>query len=469
MSPTTTRESTTHTDDLQIFLDIVQLVNVHRDEDELIEAVLQRLDQIKASAGIVFRRLDAKSGRLIPCLVRSEVASEDGLLANASPELVELLSTEIPTEGTFEGHALATKKTCTASPEGVPDIEITADYEQLIHKVLELGCHEAHFFAVHAVAPIGTLVMYSIDGVSVDPRRSQLLERAAQVLAFGIEKCRALSLVDRRREELHAANERLTESNRDLEDFAYVASHDLQEPLRKIQAFGDRLESKASERLTADSLANLQRMQGASRQMQVLINDLLRYSRVSSSALKLQRISLSSLLDEVIAAHEREFSSVGATVEVDQSLPVLMVDTGQFDQVFTTLIGNAIKYRRPVKPLVVTVTCDDSEPDVHRITVADNGIGFDQKYADRVFEPFKRLHSAADYAGSGIGLAICRRVLDRHDGTISVQSESGVGSAFTLTLPRSNSTTGQTTTTRAPIETQEEQEEQEEEVSENVE
>ncbi len=461
---TTASESTAHTDDLQIFLDIVQLVNVHRNEDELIEAVLVRLDQMKASAGIVLRRLDPAAGRLISFDIRGRGASSDGLLSNASPELVDLIHTDLGVLGSFEGHALQINKTIAAGlTAGAPDIPVTDDYTDLVFKVLDLGCFETQIYPVHAAEPIGVLNVYSIGDVTLDPRRLQLLERAAQVLAFGIEKCRALALVEKQSDELHAANERLTESNRDLEDFAYVASHDLQEPLRKIQAFGDRLESKASERLTEDSLANLQRMQGASRQMQVLINDLLRYSRVSSSALKLQRISLSSLLDAVIGAHEREFSSLGATIEVDQSLPTLMVDTGQFNQVFTTLIGNAIKYRRPVKPLVVTVTCDDSEPDVHRITVADNGIGFDQKYADRVFEPFKRLHSTADYAGSGIGLAICRRVLDRHDGTISVQSESGVGSAFTLTLPRSKSTAGQATTKCSPTKTPEE------EVSENVE
>lgn len=431
----TATETTAHGDDLRIFLDIVQLVNVHSDEDELIEAVLLRLDQMKASAGIVFRRLDLESGRLVPCSLSQE-ASEDGLLANASTELVDLLGTVIDIEGTFEGHALTTRATCTASPEGVPDIEISSEYDRLIHKVLELGCHEAHFFAVHAVDPIGTLVMYSIDEVAVDPRRSQLLERAGQVLAFGIEKCRALALVEMQSEELHAANERLAESNRDLEDFAYVASHDLQEPLRKIQAFGDRLESKASERLTSDSLDNLQRMQKASQRMQVLINDLLRYSRVSSSALKLERTNLSSLIGQVVASNQRELDDLNATVTIDESLPTLAVDVGQLEQVFATLIGNAIKYRRPVKPLEIKVSYDDTDPEVHHLTVADNGIGFEQKYADRVFEPFKRLHSAADYAGSGIGLAICRRVLDRHNGTISVQSQPGAGSAFTLSFPR---------------------------------
>ena len=429
-----TAKQSTNADDLAIFLDIVQLVNVHSDEDDLIEAVLLRLDQMKASAGIVFRRLDRNGNKLVPCQIRN--ASPDGLLANAGAELQEVLGTILAIEGTFEGHALLTNARCWVSETSLPDIEISESYNQIIHRVLELGCHEAHFFSVHATEPIGTLAMYSIGDVVVDPRRSELLERASQVLAFGIEKCRSLAIADKHRATVEAANARLTESNRDLQDFAHVASHDLQEPLRKIQAFGDRLESKAGDRLTPDSLENLQRMQKASQQMQLLINDLLQYSRVSSASHSPVSTGLSSLVDSVRTNHGKILDEIGGSIVIDSPLPTAAVDVGQFEQVLATLLSNAIKYRRPTKPLEVTVSSSDDDPNFHILSFTDNGIGFDQKYADRVFEPFKRLHSSADYEGSGIGLAVCRRIIDRHNGSISVQSNPGVGTSFHILLPK---------------------------------
>lgn len=424
------------TDDLSVFLDIVQLVNVHSDEEELTQAVLHRLDQMSACAGIVFRRLEPIAGVMYPCPLRDTELHPDGLMANASPELRELLNTvALDVDGTWEGLALSTNSSTIVDAHNIPNFQLSNSYQAVVDRTVTLGATAALFLPVYASEPIGTIALYSIGDVVVDARRAQLLSRAAQVLAFGIEKCRALNQVGEQSEALQAANDRLAESNRDLEDFAYVASHDLQEPLRKIQAFGDRLESKAGDRLTAESVQNLQRMQSASQRMQLLINDLLRYSRVTSASVPTVQIQLGPLLEEVATKHRRQVTDLGGVITIENELPSVAVDPGQFEQIFDTLISNAIKYRRPVKALEIAVRCNVDHPGFHEITFSDNGIGFDQKYADRVFEPFKRLHSSADYEGSGIGLAVCRRILDRHNGAITVESQPGNGSMFSVWLP----------------------------------
>ena len=437
MTGTIDTTRTDNADDLRIFLDIVELVNRHSDEDALIEAVLVRLDQMKASGGLTLRKLDVATRMLEPCPIRATDANPDGLLANAPAGLRELL-VEVPVEldETYDGLALLNNETVLLNGENIPDIELNDRYAQQVRDVYALGCKEAIFFSVHAAEPIGVLALYTIGDMRIDPRRAQLLERAAHVLAFGIEKCRALQRVAEQRKELETANSRLVESNRDLEDFAYVASHDLQEPLRKIQAFGDRLESKAGDRLTGESRENLQRMRDASQRMQILIHDLLRFSRVSSSALKPAPTSLESIINEVVASHRRPLDEAEGSFRIVNDIPAMTVDAGQFEQLFDTLIGNSIKYRQPVKDLTIEVEYHATDPDFHHISVSDNGIGFEQRYAERVFEPFKRLHSTADYEGSGIGLAICRRILDRHEGSITVESEPGEGSKFSVWLPK---------------------------------
>ena len=241
------------------------------------------------------------------------------------------------------------------------------------------------------------------------------------------------------------ANE-LARSNAELEQFASVASHDLQEPLRKILAFGDRLEQKSAASLDEEGLDYLRRMRSAAGRMQDLINGLLMYSRVSTRAQPFQRTDLSEVVKEVLTDLEARIEQVAARIQVD-NLPVLDADPMQMRQLLQNLIGNALKFHRDDRPPVVKVrgalvsaqNAQEIGYSPHeklcRITVEDNGVGFDPRHADRIFAVFQRLHSRKDYEGTGVGLAICRKIAERHGGMISAKSHPGQGAKFSVVLP----------------------------------
>jgi PAS domain S-box-containing protein len=234
-------------------------------------------------------------------------------------------------------------------------------------------------------------------------------------------------------EELRSALRRLEQSNRELEDFAYVASHDLQEPLRKIQAFGDLLRSRHAEALPDQARDYIERMQSAARRMQVLINDLLSFSRVTTKAQPFVRVDLSAVAREVAKDLEVRTHESGGSLHIG-ALPVIDADPLQMRQLLQNLAGNALKFHRPGVPPRVAVQ-GEIENGRCRITVADNGIGFDDKYAERIFTMFERLHSREKYEGTGIGLAICRKIAERHGGEIRARGVPGEGATFTVTLP----------------------------------
>jgi PAS domain S-box-containing protein len=230
---------------------------------------------------------------------------------------------------------------------------------------------------------------------------------------------------------------RLERSNRELQDFASVASHDLQEPLRKIRAFGDRLAAKWGGSMGDAGADYIRRMQSAAGRMQTLINDLLMFSRVESKALPFAEVDLNRVAREVIADLEVHVEQAGATVEVGP-LPRVEADPLQMRQLLQNLIGNSLKYRRPgTKPSIKVygLTSEGGPGPVCRIHVEDNGIGFDEKYLDRVFTVFQRLHGRTEYEGTGIGLAVCRKIAERHGGSITARSAPGEGATFVVTLP----------------------------------
>ena len=244
---------------------------------------------------------------------------------------------------------------------------------------------------------------------------------------------RDITIQKRQQAELEAAQRRLIESNRDLQDFAYVASHDLQEPLRKILAFGDRLSSRCQDDLDEQALDYLARMQNAASRMQTLIDDLLTFSRVSTRGEEPQPTDLDRVVAGVLEDLEMAVAEAGARVEVGE-LPTLAADRSQMRQLFQNLIGNALKFRRPDVTPMVRVTASRQGPS-WRIVVQDNGIGFEQQYADKIFTVFQRLHGRTEYEGSGIGLSVVRRIVERHEGTIDATGVPGEGSVFTITLP----------------------------------
>ena len=234
-------------------------------------------------------------------------------------------------------------------------------------------------------------------------------------------------------EELKVMLGRLERSNQELQDFASIAAHDLQEPLRKIQTFGDRLLTQSSADLSPESNDYLARMLASAGRMRKLIDDLLTYSRVTSKGDAFQITNLNHILRDVVADLEVRIESSNGEVIVNP-LPEIEADPSQMRQLFQNLIANGLKFHVPGSEPLVTVSAS-LEGNVCIITVTDNGIGFDEKYLDRIFVIFQRLHGRQEYQGTGVGLAVCRRIVDRHGGSITASSSPNQGAKFIITLP----------------------------------
>jgi PAS domain S-box-containing protein len=257
----------------------------------------------------------------------------------------------------------------------------------------------------------------------------------------------ALDISDRKEMEgsLSKKNTELEQSNANLEEFAYVASHDLQEPLRKISIFGDRLLVNHTENLNDDGKLFLQKIVDSSKRMQAMINDLLSVSLISGNK-SFEQYSLKSVLDDVVQTLEFKIEARNAQVYVDD-LPVAWIIPSQMRQLFQNLISNSLKFvakeRRPeiritqsaVKHTDLVSYNLSTTKQYVRINVADNGIGFDNAYASKIFTIFQRLHGKAEYEGTGIGLAICKKIVENHEGVIFAEGKPGEGSVFSIILP----------------------------------
>lgn len=232
--------------------------------------------------------------------------------------------------------------------------------------------------------------------------------------------------------ELKHANSELESSNVELKQFAYIASHDLQAPLRSIHGFADVLQQEYGSDLNEEASGYLERIVKASRRLQSLINDLLSYSRVDSEAAGFGTVALNEVFDDVLQLLSNPIEESNGIVTRDDELPAVVGDRGQLVQLMQNLIGNGIKYHGLQAPRVHVSA--DIEATNCRIGVTDNGIGIAKQHQERVFEIFRRLHSPAAYPGTGIGLAVCRRIVTRHDGRIWIESEEGVGTTICFTL-----------------------------------
>lgn len=226
----------------------------------------------------------------------------------------------------------------------------------------------------------------------------------------------------------------LERSNDSLKDFAAIASHDLQEPLRKVVSFGDRLFKEFGESLDERGRDYLERMQGAAQRMKSFIYDLLEYSKVASKPRALKQVNLKLVIDEVLVDLEASIKQTQGRV-IFSDMPTLEADPLLMRQLFQNLIGNALKFHKPDIPPVVKIYCRYTNKGFWEICVEDNGIGFDMKYHDRIFKPFQRLHGRTRYEGSGMGLAICQKIVAVHSGIFSAKSEPQVGSKFIVRLP----------------------------------
>ena len=266
--------------------------------------------------------------------------------------------------------------------------------------------------------------------------RTSALERANKRLRAEVsERARAERALER-------TNSALVQSNRELQDFAYVASHDLQEPLRKIGSFAGLLKNEYANKLDETARFYIDRMQHGAERMSQLIHDLLSFSRVATRGSAFREIDLNETLRGVVSDLEININEANATIEVDE-LPTLEADATQMRQLFQNLVSNALKFQTDGKAPHIQVTSEMiAPPDAGsdgqgscRILVRDNGIGFDEKYLDKVFSPFQRLHAQSEYPGTGMGLAICRRIVERHHGSITAQSSPGEGATFIVELP----------------------------------
>lgn len=238
----------------------------------------------------------------------------------------------------------------------------------------------------------------------------------------------------------------LNRSNKELEEFAYVASHDLQEPVRKIATFGERLKSKYETALGTDGNLYLDRILASTEYMRVLIDNLLEFSRTTRSSKAYQPCSLHDVVREVIAELDLKVEETKARFQVGP-LPSLEAVPSEMNQLFNNLISNAIKFRKPEAAPVITISAEKTskadkdrfhlplEVNFHKIIIQDNGIGFEPEYQEKIFQIFQRLHGKTEYTGSGIGLAICKKIVDNHEGVIYAEGKLGHGAKFIMLLP----------------------------------
>lgn len=234
--------------------------------------------------------------------------------------------------------------------------------------------------------------------------------------------------------ELERYSQDLERANEAMRDFSSIAAHDLQEPLRKVKAFGELLERQFGEKLGDDGKNYIARMTSAAARMSIMLQGLLVYSRVTSQSMPFVDVDLRKTVEEVLTDLDARVMETGGKVDLGE-LPVIQADPMQMRQLIQNLIGNALKYHHPdVAPLVM-VSSRRIEENRIEICVTDNGIGIDMQYKDHIFKPFVRLNGRSIYEGSGMGLAICKKIVERHSGTISVSSVLGQGSTFTVTLP----------------------------------
>ena len=244
--------------------------------------------------------------------------------------------------------------------------------------------------------------------------------------------------------------EQLDKSNNNLQEFVYIASHDLQEPLRKISTFTERLNNKFAADLNDEAKNYIKRIISSSSNMQTLLEDLLDFSRLTFAEKKFQVVNLQSCIDQVLSDLELKIEESKTMVECSES-PDIEAYPSQIRQLFSNLINNSIKFKRLDIPPVIKIACNNVNHSDYpqldlvetkkyiKILVEDNGIGFDQEYAERIFQIFQRLHGKAEYKGSGVGLAICKKIVDNHHGFIFANSTPNMGSSFTIILPQTQS------------------------------
>jgi signal transduction histidine kinase len=303
-------------------------------------------------------------------------------------------------------------------------------YYDITHEKQALDAVVSKSSVVHLLAPILGIVIILILLIQLDKSITRQKETEKELKHYA---------------------ERLRVSNHELEHFAHIASHDLQEPLRKVMAFGDRLTTKYADVLDDRGRDYLERMQSATKRMQNLITGLLNFSRVTTKAQPFVPVDLTKMTQEVIADLDLLIERSKAKLQV-KDLTTIHADPLQMRQLLQNLIGNAVKFAQANESPSIKIHGKlinsngneedraDSKKSEFQFIVEDNGIGFEQKYADRIFGVFQRLHGRREFEGTGIGLSICRRIVERHEGVIEAKGNPGQGASFIVTLPTMHET-----------------------------
>ncbi|MFC3229048.1 PAS domain S-box protein [Marinibaculum pumilum] len=280
------------------------------------------------------------------------------------------------------------------------------------------------------------LELFRADGSVMEVLLSSVGERGEE---GGFERIfsvmRDVTERNRAHRDLEAAYRELEEKNQELEHFAHIASHDLREPLRKVRAFADRLRRKAAADLGAENLIYLERIESAVDRMRDLIQDLMALSVAGSREVLFDHVDMSTLVHHVAADLDHAIQAVGGTVTIEGDFCAVAGDASQLEQLFANLVGNALKYRAADRPVEVRIAARQDDRNLY-LSVSDNGIGFESDYAERIFKPFVRLHGHGAFEGTGMGLAICQKIVSRHNGSISADGRPGEGARFRITLPR---------------------------------
>lgn len=268
----------------------------------------------------------------------------------------------------------------------------------------------------------------------ISKQKNQLKQKDNDYAAMSYQFQEANLDLEKHIMELDIMKTEIEKSNEELKQFCHIASHDLQEPLRKVINFGDFLQEEAAEKLTEEEKVYIQKMRSASQRMSRLIQSLLEYSRVGTKELKLEMLDLNEIIEEVSEDLEIRISETKGEIKYPH-LPEIKGDYLRIKQLFQNLIGNGLKYHRLDQAPIINIKTQKISPNLCSIEVQDNGIGFDPSQSTRVFQPFTRLETKDKYEGTGIGLAICDKIVKLHNGKIEAFSEPGKGSTFKITLP----------------------------------
>lgn len=416
------------------------------------EEQVQHIRQVQKDGLDVFETLHrSKNGEIRNVMVTSKILSIDGhqvilaifrdftLLKQAEEEVkLKAQLTDAANDSIFlhdlEGHIIEANEAAWKS-HGYRSKD-----ELLSCNIKDLDAPEwskhFHFHAVEMV-PQGSC-MFEATHICKDGSRLPL-DIAAKLIDVGgkrmvLSVARDIRARKTAEAKLQQFTEELERSNKELQQFAYVASHDLQEPLRKIMAFGDRLQRHGGPALDERSLDYLERMLNAAGRMRHLIAGLLEFSRVTTKGKPFETVALHDVVQEVLVDLEELIRESKGQIEIGE-LPLVTADRLQMRQLFQNLIVNGLRYQVVGQEPHITISSQEGVDSTWEIMVSDNGIGFDEKYLDRIFIPFQRLHARDEYEGTGMGLAICEKIVKRHNGRITARSSEGQGATFIVHLP----------------------------------